>query len=166
VSLGLAQTPHSKARQTDRMRFTGSLRVRTIGLLLAGGLLAACSAGAGAQAPPTWVPKPDFSGEGGPNTAVPSPGGPSRNPSAPGQPPGAPGSSSSGPDPAVVATKLTAPTGLALLPDGTALVGERSTGRIVQVQPQPGKPVKTIRTLTGVDASGDGGLLDLALSPS
>ena len=166
MSLGLAQTPHSKARQTDRMRFTGSLRVRTIGLLLAGGLLAACSAGAGAQAPPTWVPKPDFSGEGGPNTAVPSPGGPSTNRSAPGQPPGTPGSSSSGPDPAVVATKLTAPTGLALLPDGTALVGERSTGRIVQVQPQPGKAVKTIRTLTGVDASGDGGLLDLALSPS
>ena len=148
------------------MRLTGSLRVRAIGLLLAGGLLAACGAGAGAQAPPTWVPKPDFSGEGGPNTTVPSPGAPSTNPSAPGQPPRAPGSSSSGPDPAVVATNLTAPTGLALLPDGTALVGERTTGRIVQVQPQPGQPVKTIRTLTGIDASGDGGLLDLALSPS
>ena len=34
------------------------------------------------------------------------------------------------------------------------------------LQPQPGQPVRTIRTLTGIDASGDGGLLDLAVSPS
>ena len=148
------------------MRVTGAVRVRAIGLLLAGGLLAACGAGAGAQTPPTWVPKPDFSGEGGPNTTVPSPRAPSTNPSVPGQSPSPSRPSSSGPDPAIVATKLTAPTGLTLLPDGTALVGERTTGRIVQVQPQPGQPVRTIRTLTGIDATGDGGLLDLAVSPS
>src|SRR5699024_2045427 len=65
----------------------------------------------------------------------------------------------------VVATHLVAPVGLTLLPDGTALVGERSTGRIVRVQPTPGKPVRTVRTLAGLDTSGDGGLLDLALSP-
>jgi glucose/arabinose dehydrogenase len=59
-----------------------------------------------------------------------------------------------------------APTGLALLPDGTALVGERTSGRIVQVQPQPGQPVRTIRTVAGIDAAGDGGLLDLAVSPT
>jgi glucose/arabinose dehydrogenase len=66
----------------------------------------------------------------------------------------------------VVATHLRAPVGLTLLPDGTALVGERTTGRIVQVQPQPGKPARTVRTLTGLDTQGDGGLLDLALSPN
>ena len=148
------------------MRVTGAVRVRALGLLLAGALLAACGAGADAQTPPTWVPKPDFSGEGGPDTTGPSPGQPG-NPNAPG--PSAPnpsGPSSSGPDPAIVATNLVAPTGLALLPDGTALVGERTTGRIVQVQPQPGQPVRTIRTLTGIDAAGDGGLLDLAVSPT
>lgn len=63
-----------------------------------------------------------------------------------------------------MATRLSTPTGLVVLPDGTALVGERVSGRILQVQPTPGKPVKLIRTLTGLDSSGDGGLLDLALS--
>ena len=149
----LAQTPHSKARQTYRMRFTGSLRVRTIGLLLAGGLLAACGAGAGAQAPPTWVPKPDFSGEGGPNTTVPSPGAPSTNQRARSATRRArivvlrTGSSGCR-DETHGADRARAPA------DGTALVGERTTGRIVQVQPQPGQPVKTIRTLTGIDARG------------
>src|SRR5439155_11934034 len=54
----------------------------------------------------------------------------------------------------------------AMLPDGTALVGERTTGRIVRVQPVAGKPVPTVRQLSGLDTSGDGGLLDLALSPT
>jgi len=86
--------------------------------------------------------------------------------------PGSPGSSSgSNPpgankNPAVVAKHLTAPVGLAMLPDGTALVGERTTGRIVRVQPRPGEPVPTVRTLHGLDTSGDGGLLDLAVSPA
>jgi glucose/arabinose dehydrogenase len=136
---------------------------------MAVGLLAACSAGADAKTPPSWVPKPGFSGEGGPNTPAPTPGAPSPNPRAPNGQPGSPGSSgpsSSGPDPAIVATRLTTPTGLALLPDGTALVGERTTGRIVRVQPRPGQPVTTVRTLTGLDVTGDGGLLDLAVAPT
>jgi glucose/arabinose dehydrogenase len=66
----------------------------------------------------------------------------------------------------VVAKHLTAPTGLAVLPDGTALVAERTTGRILRVQPAPDLPVTLVRTLTGLDTSGDGGLLDLALSPT
>jgi hypothetical protein len=53
-----------------------------------------------------------------------------------------------------------------MLPDGTALVGERTTGRIVRVQPRPAQPVPTVRRLAGLDASGDGGLLDLAVSPT
>jgi glucose/arabinose dehydrogenase len=66
----------------------------------------------------------------------------------------------------VVATKLNQPTGLVVLSDGTALVGERTTGRILRVQPQPGKPLSLVQTLVGVDGSGDGGLLDLAISPT
>jgi glucose/arabinose dehydrogenase len=84
----------------------------------------------------------------------------------PGGGPGPAPSSGKKIDPNVVATHLEAPVGLALLPDGSALVGERTTGRIVQVQPQPGRPVPTVRTLHGLDAAGDGGLLDLALSPT
>ena len=71
-----------------------------------------------------------------------------------------------GPDPNVVATKLVEPTGLVVLPDGTALVGERKSGRIYRVQPQAGTPATLVQTLAGVDGSGDGGLLDLAISPT
>jgi glucose/arabinose dehydrogenase len=65
-----------------------------------------------------------------------------------------------------VATGLSAPIGIAVLPDGTALVGERTSGTIVLVQGTAGQPVKTVRTIPGLDAAGDGGLLDLAISPT
>ncbi|MGN6610016.1 MAG: PQQ-dependent sugar dehydrogenase, partial [Jatrophihabitans sp.] len=99
-------------------------------------------------------------GSGGTGTPQPAPtgsGGPQPSPSS------KPGPAE---DPAVVAKHLTAPTALAILPDGTALVGERTTGRIVRVQPRPGQPTPVVKTLTGLDASGDGGLLDLAISPN
>ncbi len=143
------------------------------GLACAGALLlAGCASGAGAG-PPTWVPKPSFQGEGGATPSVgPGPqlpgGGAGGTPNGPGGS-AVPGPSSTDPnasDPAVVATKLRSPVGLTLMPDGTALVGERTTGRIVRVQPKPGQPVTTVRTLSDLDASGDGGLLDLALSPT
>lgn len=88
--------------------------------------------------------------------------------SGPGQPPPSSGSSSSpnAEDPAVLAKHLNAPVGLSLLPDGTALVGERTTGRIVRVQPTPGRPAPVVKRLTGLDTKGDGGLLDLAVSPN
>jgi glucose/arabinose dehydrogenase len=133
-------------------------------------LLAGC---AGAQArEPDWRPQRSFQGEGHAPSIVPA-----QPPHAPGStaPAPAPGGTSSSPgaspspsssqDPAVVAKRLVAPTGLVLLPDGTALVGERTTGRILQVQPQPGRPVHEVRRLTGLATSADGGLLDLALSP-
>jgi glucose/arabinose dehydrogenase len=66
----------------------------------------------------------------------------------------------------VVATKLALPTGLVVLPDGTAVVGERRTGRLLRVQPVAGKPVTLVQKLSGLDTTGDGGLLDLALSPT
>lgn len=65
----------------------------------------------------------------------------------------------------MLATKLAAPTALVLLPDGSALVGERTTGRVLRVQPTPNKPTPTVRTIGGLSTAGGGGLLDLALSP-
>ena len=133
-------------------------------------LLAGCGAAAKASNP-TWVPQPSFQGEGQvpPNGSVdpttPDPG--PTGPAVPGpQQSGPRPSPTKGPDPYVVATKLTAPVGIAVLPDGTALVGERTTGRIVRVQPAPGRPVTTVRTLQGISTAGGGGLLDLALSPN
>jgi glucose/arabinose dehydrogenase len=141
-------------------------------------VLAACGRFDGSSSP-SWEPSPAFGAGGGPGAQaspiIPVPSGPA------GGPGGTPGSGSAGPggtgvapspsktkrgDPRVVATHLTAPVGLTLLPDGTALVGERTTGRIVRVQPRAGQPVPTVRTLHGLDTSGDGGLLDLALSPT
>jgi glucose/arabinose dehydrogenase len=126
-------------------------------------LLAACGSGGGSSGP-TWKPKPSFNGEGNPpNNQQP---GNDPNPA----PNNSSGPSSSapakGPDPNIVATQLAAPTGVAILPDNTALVGERTTGRIVRVLPQPKRPVQTVRTIHGIDAKGDGGLLDLAISPN
>jgi len=68
------------------------------------------------------------------------------------------------PDPNVIATCLDALGGLVPLPDGnSALVAERRTGRILRVSAGQ-KPVEVARM--DVDGSGDGGLLDLALSPA
>ncbi|MCW2694972.1 MAG: Glucose/sorbosone dehydrogenase [Modestobacter sp.] len=68
-------------------------------------------------------------------------------------------------DPNVVATDLAVPTGLVVLPDGTAVVGERETGRLLQVFPDR-SPARELMTLPGVDTAGEGGLLGLALSPT
>lgn len=65
----------------------------------------------------------------------------------------------------MIAACLKAPWGLAVLADGqSALVGERTTGRILQIAPQM-DPVP-YATIADIDASGDGGLLGIALSPS
>ncbi|WP_072807282.1 PQQ-dependent sugar dehydrogenase [Rhodococcoides yunnanense] len=68
------------------------------------------------------------------------------------------------PDPNVIATCLDTTGGLVMLPGGaSALVGERRTGRIMQVAAGQ-TPVEVTRI--DVDGSAGGGLLDLALSPS
>ena len=124
------------------------------------------SSGTGAGA--KFTPVPDFQGNVDPNPQLPDPGIP--QPSLPNSAAPSPGPSgsqgSTATDPSVVATKLDEPTGLVVLPDGTALVGERKSGKIFRVQPTPGKPVTLVQTLAGVDGAGDGGLLDLAISPS
>ncbi len=67
-------------------------------------------------------------------------------------------------DPNVVATCLDTTGGLVLLPDGaSALVTERRTGRILRVTPQ--QPAVEVARIP-VDGTSDGGLLDIALSPT
>jgi glucose/arabinose dehydrogenase len=120
---------------------------------------------------PTWVPKPD----GPPAVSDPEPqlpGSPLPGPDNPGggqapADPGAPGQQTPGgaDDPNVLATKLREPWGLALLPDGNAITGERTTGRILLVHADR-TPPDLIQTIGGLDATGDGGLLGLALSPA
>jgi glucose/arabinose dehydrogenase len=66
--------------------------------------------------------------------------------------------------PQVVATGLTVPWGLGFLPDGSALVAERNSARVLQLR--PGATPTTIATISGVVPSGEGGLLGLAISPA
>ncbi|MDO3647006.1 PQQ-dependent sugar dehydrogenase [Nocardia mangyaensis] len=79
---------------------------------------------------------------------------------APSQPAGTPDLGS----PEVVAQGIDVPWGLAFLPDGTALVAERDTGRILRVA--PGRAPETFYEVPGVVARGEGGLLGLAVDPA
>jgi glucose/arabinose dehydrogenase len=63
-----------------------------------------------------------------------------------------------------VASGLQIPWGLAFLPDGTALVTERHTARILQVRPDG--TVTEAPRLTEVEPGGEGGLLGIAVSPN
>lgn len=108
----------------------------------------------------------------GPFEAVPEGPGPQVGPPTQGTPAPAPGDPSTpgtddpdAGDPNVVATDLAVPTGLVLLPDGSAVVGERETGRLLQVFPDRSAP-RELMTVSGIDTTGDGGLLGLALSPT
>jgi hypothetical protein len=99
-----------------------------------------------------------------PEGAPPEVGPPSSTAPAPGRP-AEPGSGEQAGDPNVVASGLAVPTGLVVLPDGSAIVGERDTGRLLQVFPDR-SPARELMTLPGIDTAGDGGLLGLALSPT
>ncbi|HET6210602.1 MAG TPA: PQQ-dependent sugar dehydrogenase [Jatrophihabitans sp.] len=157
-----------------RLQRAGSRPVLALAtVLLLGGLLAGCNDGTDGSSQ-SWVPQPDFQGNNEPAPQLPNPGiatpslpGTGPQPSQPGggtQP--SPRQSGQPADPNVVATGLVEPTGLVVLPDGTALVGERKTGRIYRVQPDGHGHPALVQTLAGVDGSGDGGLLDLAISPT
>lgn len=66
--------------------------------------------------------------------------------------------------PETVTTGLEAPWGLAFLPGGDALVAERDSGKIVRVRAEGGGK-QGVYALDDVVASGEGGLLGLAVSP-
>lgn len=141
------RAPTARSRAVSKVRRAGAAGL--LGCLL----LAGCSdsySPAGA-----WVVKPE-----GPPPVVAPPQDPNAN-----QPPGEPAPGPEGVDSSAVASGLSVPTGLALLPDGSALVGERNTGRILQVFPDASPPVE-LMVVPGLDAAGDGGLLGLALSPT
>jgi glucose/arabinose dehydrogenase len=99
-----------------------------------------------------------------PEGAPPEVGPPSSSAPVPGDP-AQPGAGEEGGDPNVVASGLAVPTGLVLLPDGSAIVGERDTGRLVHVFPDR-SPARELMTVPGIGTAGDGGLLGLALSPT
>jgi len=62
-----------------------------------------------------------------------------------------------------VASGLETPWGLAFLPDGSALVSERDTGRILSIR--DGRASEVAR-ITEAKAGGEGGLLGIAVAPS
>ncbi|WP_131785857.1 PQQ-dependent sugar dehydrogenase [Protofrankia symbiont of Coriaria ruscifolia] len=68
--------------------------------------------------------------------------------------------------PETVASGLRAPWGLAFLPDRSALVAERDSGRIMQVPANGGVPTEVMRIPDVATDAGEGGLLGLAVSPS
>jgi glucose/arabinose dehydrogenase len=64
--------------------------------------------------------------------------------------------------PETIATGIETPWGLAFLPDGSALVAERDSGRILRITPGSA-PAEAYR-VPGVSADGEGGLLGLAVA--
>lgn len=66
--------------------------------------------------------------------------------------------------PAVIATDIQMPWGMAFLPSGDALITERQTSRVLRIG--PGHEPEHVRTIPDVHIpGGDGGLLGLDLSP-
>ena len=139
-------------------RRTGLRASRLLAALVSVAVVTACGSSGYESAGP-FRPKPEGAPPevGPPSETVPAP--------APGEP-AEPGTGNEQPgDPNVVASGLAVPTGLVVLPDGSAVVGERDTGRLLQVFPDR-SPAKVLMRVPGVDAGGDGGLLGLALSPT
>ncbi|MEU0479259.1 PQQ-dependent sugar dehydrogenase [Streptosporangium sp. NPDC006013] len=139
------------------MRKTTSRIVPTAGLVaMLVATLAACAGGPAAEgvAPPNAAPATSGSASGTPGESGTSSPAPSRVPD------GVPDLQAG----KEMARDIEVPWGLAFLPDGDALVSERDSGRVLQVPGRGGRPREVYR-VPGVVASGEGGLLGLAVSP-
>ncbi|WP_344415462.1 PQQ-dependent sugar dehydrogenase [Amycolatopsis minnesotensis] len=140
--------------------------------LLAGGslLLSGCAEFDDRAASQTYAPAPTLTPEAGPAPELPEIGG---TPGGPSAPKGAPSTKVQPPqgctdfDKAVVETCLDTVAAVAALPgegdNPAALAGERRSGRILRVAANT-DPAQIAKV--DVDATGDGGLTGLALSPS
>src|SRR3954452_9478545 len=124
-------------------------------LVVSAVLLAGCG-GDGYQPKGPFRPLPEGAPPevGPPSTSAPLPDAPAQ-----------PESGDQAGDPNVVASGLSVPIGLVVQADGTAIVGERDTGRLLQVFPDR-RPARGLMTIPGIDTGGDGGLLGLAASPT
>jgi glucose/arabinose dehydrogenase len=137
---------------------TGTVRHMTVrfrtaarAVLLPAVLLATTLAGCGSDdTPPTAAPPSPVQTATGPASPTTSRG-----------PVTAPGVAITG----TVSSGIEVPWGLAFLPDGSALVAERNSARIVRVPAGGGDPVQ-VGTVSGVQAVGEGGLLGLAVPPA
>jgi glucose/arabinose dehydrogenase len=120
-----------------------SCRVTSLALVTSVVLLAGCSGSSSSPANPTVTRTATATATSrGTTTAVPLPR-----------------------SPRTIVTGLQVPWGLVFLPDGSALVNERTTGRIMRILKGGGTPHLAMQ-VRGVNTDGEGGLLGLALSPS
>jgi glucose/arabinose dehydrogenase len=138
---------------------------RAVAAALLGLLVAGCATFPD-EGPRDWREKLEGAGELGRPPVIPDSGAPG-SPLPPGGAPqsGAPQLPAGcvDPDPQVVATCLEPVGAIAVLPDGrSALVAERTTGRVLRVE--RGIAPQLVATVP-VDATGDGGLTGLVLSP-
>jgi glucose/arabinose dehydrogenase len=148
------------------------VRLRTLvaGLTVGGALLTAGCASFTDQ-PKDWHPQDELTPQAAPDPELPGDeGGGAGGTGTPAQPKPSdvpPPNGCTDYDPAVIGTCMSTVVAVAALPgdgqDPVALVGERDTGRILRVK--HGAKPHLVATLP-VDASSDGGLTGLALSPS
>ncbi|GAB3431738.1 PQQ-dependent sugar dehydrogenase [Actinophytocola sediminis] len=135
-----------------------------------GGVLVTVGCATVAEQPEDWRPQEEIQPQAAPEPQNPDGGSSSGPGGAGGQPPPSqvpPPDGCTDFHPAVIATCLNQLTAVAALPgdgrDPSALVGERTTGRILRVKKDVAPEVVAVAP---VDASTDGGLTGLALSPT
>ncbi|GAB3623868.1 PQQ-dependent sugar dehydrogenase [Mariniluteicoccus endophyticus] len=128
-------------------------------------LLSATLAGAVLLAACTTAPERGSSSPAATTAGPVTTTGPAATPSAPGRPPSATAASKepTADEPVEIARDLQVPWGVALLPDGSALVTLRDSGRVLQIA---NGRTTDVGTVPGVQTEGEGGLHGIAVSPA